>query len=234
MQRQYLIRVSVLILAVLLGWLTAVTFARADEPQFTNLLTEQCPDGEFPGWRSFHDAPDVDTRDVWALGDDGVLRCKGKPLGYLYTEEDYTNFVLKLDWRWPPGGEAGAGGVLVRTTGPHRVWPRSLEAQINTGEAGDFWGLYGYRLEGPAERTQALEHPQFGKLINVEKVADVERPVGEWNQYEIRVEGDTVTLTLNGREVNRATGCDVVAGKIAITAEGDPIEFRNVQLQPLD
>ncbi len=234
MRRKKLTRVSILILAALLGWLTAVAFARAESPGFVKLLAEQRPDGEFSGWRSFHDAPDTKTGEVWTLKADGVLHCKGKPLGYLYTENDYTNFVLRLEWRWPEGAEPGAGGVLLRTTGAHRIWPRSLEAQINTGDAGDFWGLYGYKLEGPAERTRALEHPQFGKLINVAKLEDVERPAGEWNQYEIRVQGETVTLTLNGREVNRATGCDVVAGKIAITAEGDPIEFRNVQLQPLD
>lgn len=234
MPRRPIVRISILVLAALLGWLTAVAFAHAEEPEFVRLLDRQGDDGEFPGWRSFHEAPGTKTGDVWTLKPDGVLHCKGEPLGYLYTEADYTNFVLKLEWRWPEGAEPGAGGVLLRTTGDHRIWPRSLEAQINTGDAGDFWGLYGYELEGPAERTTALEHPQFGKLINVKKLADVERPAGEWNRYEIRVEGEAVTLTLNGREVNRATGCDVVAGSIAITAEGDPIEFRNIQLQPLD
>jgi hypothetical protein len=233
-QRQKLIRASVLILAALLGWVTAVTLARADSSGFVKLLSDQGSDGEFPGWRSFHDAPDAKSGDVWTLKADGVLHCKGKPLGYLISEKDYTNFVLKLEWRWPQGAEPGRGGVLLRTTGPNRIWPKSLEAQINTGGAGDFWGLDGYRLEGPAERTKTLEHPQFGKLINVEKLANLERPAGEWNRYEIHAEGETVTLTINGREVNRATGCDVVAGGIAITAEGDPIEFRNVQLQPLD
>lgn len=234
MQRDKLIRASVIVLAALLGWLTAVAFAGADSPGFVQLLSEQRADGEFAGWRSFHDAPGSTTGDVWTLKADGVLQCKGKPLGYLITEQDYTNFILKLQWRWPQGAEPGRGGVLLRTTGPDRIWPKSLEAQINTTDAGDFWGLDGYRLEGPAERTNPLEHPQFGKLINVAKLADVERPAGEWNHYEIRAEGGTVTLTINGREVNRATGCDVVPGKIAITAEGDRIEFRNIQLRPLD
>ncbi len=234
MHRKNLSRVGIVILAALLGWLTAVAFARAESADCVPLLTEQSEAGEFPGWRSFHDAPDTKTADVWTLRDDGVLHCKGKPLGYLYTAKDYTNFVLKLEWRWPEGTKPGNGGVLLRTTGPNRIWPKSLEAQINTGGAGDFWGLDGYRLEGPAERTKTLEHPQFGKLINVAKLADVERPAGQWNRYEIRAEGGTVELTINGRKVNRATGCDVVAGKIALTAEGDPIEFRNVQLQPLD
>lgn len=234
MRRQNLVRVSVLILAALLGWLTAVAFARAETDGCVKLLTEQDTDGEFPGWRSFHDAPGTKTGTVWSLNSEGVLHCKGEPLGYLFTEKDYTNFVLKLEWRWPEGAKPGKGGVLLRTTGPNRIWPRSLEAQINTGGAGDFWGLGGFGLEGPAERTKTVEHPQFGKLINVAKLVDMERPAGEWNQYEIRADGATVTLTINGREVNRATGCDVAPGKIVLTAEGNPIEFRNLQLQPLE
>jgi hypothetical protein len=171
---------------------------------------------------------------VWSLDDDGVLHCKGSPLGYLYTEKDYANFVLELDWRWPLGKEPGKGGVLIRTTGPDKIWPKSLEAQINVGDAGDFWGLDGFQLDGPADRKTSLEHPQFGKLINVKKSAMVERPAGQWNQYKIVADGDTVTLEINGQTVNRATACETTPGKILLTAEGTAIEFRNVRLRLLD
>ena len=40
--------------------------------------------------------------------------CKGTPLGYLYTQQDYKDFKLRLEWRWPPGKEPGKGGVLLR------------------------------------------------------------------------------------------------------------------------
>ena len=58
----------------------------------------------------------------------------------------------------------------------------------------------------------------------------MEKPAGEWNQYEIAAHGDTVVLTINGREVNRASRCDAVPGKILLTAEGDEYFFRNVEL----
>ena len=57
------------------------------------------------------------------------------------------------------------------------------------------------------------------------------RKPGEWNRYEITAAGGTVTLRINGAEVNRATGCDVVAGPICLTAEGNEIQFRNVRIQ---
>ena len=173
--------------------------------------------------------PQVEIQDVWCM-EDGVLICRGNPLGYLYTKGDMRDFTLKLEWRWPGDTKTGKGGVLIRMTGQHKIWPKSLEAQINAGDAGDFWGLAGYGLSGPAERTRSLENPQFGKLTNVKKTQDVEKPSGQWNTYEIIAEGDTVTLIVNGEEVNKATGCDLDAGKICLTSEGSEIHFRNITL----
>jgi hypothetical protein len=172
----------------------------------------------------------VAKEDVWSI-EDGVLICKGTPLGYLYTKEDYGNFRLTLEWRWPPGAEPGKGGVLIRTTGEQKIWPRSLEAQINVGDAGDFWGLAGYALSGPPDRTRSLDHETYGRLINVKKTTSLEKPAGQWNSYEIIADGGTVTLIINGDEVNRAEGCDLTPGKICLTSEGNEIHFRNVTLR---
>jgi hypothetical protein len=183
-------------------------------------------------WKAFHEDSGVKLEDVWLIRD-GTVITKGSPQGYLRTKQDFTNFVLKLEWRRPKDKKPGRGGVLVRMTGKDKIWPKSLEAQLNAGAAGDFWGLGGYELAGPEERTTSSEHPQLGKLTNVKKIKDAEKPPGEWNQYEIIANGDVVTLVINGQEVNRATGCDVVPGKICLTAEGDEIHFRNVRLAPI-
>ena len=208
--------------------------AASDEParEARELLTAQGQSGDLAGWKSLHEAADTKTGDVWRLAG-GVLVCKGTPKGYIYTEKDYANFVLKLQWRWPPGKPPGNGGVLLRMTGKHGIWPKCLEAQINVGDAGDFWGLGGYSLTGPAERSKSVEHPQLGKLTNVKKSAAREKPPGQWNQYEIIADGDVVTLKINGRIVNKATGCETTPGKICLTSEGDEIHFRNVQLTPI-
>ncbi len=184
-------------------------------------------------WRWFSQDGQTERNQVWQITD-GVIVCKGTPLGYLRTNKDYTDFVLTLQWRHPVDLPPGRGGVLVRTTGEDKIWPRSLEAQLNWPQAGAFWGLDGYALTGPAERSKSLVHEQFGKLTNLAKVKDAEKPVGEWNRYEIRVQGDTVILKVNGQVVNRASGCDVVPGGICLTSEGDEIHFRNVRLESLD
>ncbi len=185
--------------------------ARGDEKP-VQLITTQQSDGMLDGWQFFCEEPETKCGAVWQLKD-GVLVCRGIPKGYISTQKEYTDFVLRLEWRWPAGKKPGNGGVLIRTTGQDKIWPRSLEAQINAGQAGDFWGLDGFHLEGPAERSKSLQHEQFGKLVNVAKSADVEKPAGQWNQYEITAQGDTVTLKINGKVVNRATRCDVGGGK---------------------
>jgi hypothetical protein len=193
------------------------------------LTTQDKTTGEIAGWRSFSEKPGTKTSEVWTLDAAAVLTCRGKPLGYLYTEKDYSDFTLTLQWRWPVG-KPGCGGVLIRKTGPDRIWPRCLEAQINHPDVGDFWGLDGYSLSGEARRMKSLQHLKFGKLTNLKKTADFERPAGQWNDYAIEARGGTVTLTVNGKVVNRTSACTVVPGKILLTAEGDEYQFRNLRI----
>ncbi|NLX97289.1 MAG: DUF1080 domain-containing protein [Rhodopirellula sp.] len=216
---------------VVIGWMISAEESPAAEGGWVPLLERQDPSGEVAGWKSFHEEAGTKTGDVWKLTDDGAVVCRGNPKGYLCTEREYSDFVLRLKWRWPEG-KPGNGGVLIRTTGNDKIWPKSLEAQINAGGAGDFWGLDGYRLGGPTERARALDHPQFGKLTNLKRTADLEKPAGEWNFYEIHAKGGTVTLMINGQEVNRATGCDVRPGKICLTSEGNEIHYRDVEIRP--
>lgn len=208
--------------------LAAGRLAVSAEPS-QSLLVRQAANGQIAGWKAYCEEPMAPIAAVWKLSPDGVLACRGTPRGYLATEKKYVDFVLRLEWRWPPE-KPGKGGVLIRKSGPDKIWPKSLEAQINAGDAGDFWGLDGYRLAGPSERFKTLAHPLFGALANLKKTEPVERPAGQWNQYEIRAAGDQVTLIVNGRLVNRATGCVPTPGPICLTAEGTEIFYRNVTL----
>jgi hypothetical protein len=196
------------------------------------LLTEQGPDREFPGWKSFHETPGTRTAEVWQLQPDGVLICKGKPRGYLYTERDYQDFTLQFEWRYPPGATNSNGGALVRMTGEHSIWPRCLEFQLNQNQAGDFWAIRGYEFTSTSEQVQVMTNASFGVLRHLKRQADREKPAGEWNQFEGVVDGGTVIQKANGAVVNRASGCDVVPGKILFTSEGQEIHFRNVRLVP--
>jgi hypothetical protein len=196
------------------------------------LLTEQGPDGEFPGWKSFHETPGTRTAGVWQLQPDGVLICKGTPRGYLYTEQGYQDFTLQFEWRYPPGATNSNGGALVRMTGEHGIWPKCLEFQLNQNQAGDFWAIRGYGFTGPAEQLRVMTNASLGVLRHLKRQVNAEKAAGEWNQFEGIVDGGTVIQKVNGAVVNRATGCEMVPGKILFTAEGQEIHFRNVRLVP--
>ena len=207
-----------------LSVLFCAAFAVADDPQ-----TVTVPGLDKP-WVFYSAVEGAQASDTWTTTEDGVLQSTGSPLGYIKTQDDYDDFTLTFQYRWPEGEQPGKGGVLFRMSGEDKVWPRSLEAQINAGGAGDFWGLAGYEYDGPEDRISRLEHPEFGALTNLKRTSDEERPAGEWNDYKIIVDGPTVTLIINGETVNEATDCERASSPILLTSEGTPIEFRKFEL----
>jgi len=162
--------------------------------------------------------------DVWKV-DGGRIQCSGVPNGYLKTTADYKDFNLSLEWRWPD--KPGNSGVLLRVVGPDKIWPKTVEAQLMSGNAGDIWLMDGATLDtDPAQvDAKAANHRM--------KMKAAEKPAGEWNLYEITMQGGWVLLKVNGVVVNEGTGADEVPGKIALQSEGAPIEFRNIRLTPL-
>lgn len=213
-------------------WGTSFGARGLPAPSSVALLNGQGPDGEFPGWKSYHETPGTRTSEVWQLQPDGVLVCKGRPRGYLYSEREYQDFTLRFEWRYPPAATNSNGGALVRMTGEHGIWPRSLEFQLNQKQAGDFWAIRGYEFAGPPDQLRVMTNATLGVLRHLKRRAEVEKPAGEWNQFEGIAEGGTVIQKVNGVLVNQATGCEVVPGKILFTAEGQEIQFRNLRLVP--
>ncbi len=183
---------------------------------------------DLTGWTHVLSDMNIPRDQVWSVKD-GVLACTGKPSGYLRTErDDFENYVLTVDWRWPLGTAGGNNGVLVHASDPGvlGVWPRSIEVQLQKGQAGDFW-IIGTELdvENEAERKQDRRH------LNLTN--DSEKPMGEWNTIEITCKGNEVIVKVNGELVNHATNCSVARGAICLQSEGAPIEYRNIVLRPL-
>jgi hypothetical protein len=179
---------------------------------------------DLEGW-GFHLAEEgVPMGAVWSVKD-GVLHCTGKPAGYIVTKrDDFHDYRLAVEWRWP--GKGGNNGVLVHVSKPGElgVWPKSLEVQLGSGDAGDFW-VIGTKIDVPelAKRKQDRRH------LNL--TDDSEKPLGEWNAMEIVCRGDEVIVHVNGELVNHATDCSERRGAIALQSEGTPIEFRTVELE---
>jgi hypothetical protein len=171
------------------------------------------------GWTPVLKDASVDPAAVWSVKD-GVLRCEGKPSGYIRTTEVYSDYHLHLEWRWPE--KPTNSGVLLHITGPDIIWPQCIEAQLQNQNAGDFIAIGGSSF---AEKKDAARVPK--------RHGSNEKEPGQWNSYDITCQGDTITLVVNGLLQNTATKTSLTSGPIALQSEGSPIEFRNITLTPL-
>ncbi len=187
---------------------------------------------DLTGWTPFlWDGKAQDTTtpadSVWTVKE-GVLICSGRPTGYLKTTAAYENYKLELEWRWPEGTERGNSGVLVHVTTPNELgqWPKSIEAQLYTGNAGDFWAI------GTTLTIPDMEKRKKGRR-HVNLTDDSEKPIGQWNKMEITCRGKEILVHVNGDLVNHATESSDTKGRIALQSEGRPIHFRNITLTPL-
>jgi Domain of Unknown Function (DUF1080) len=190
------------------------------------------------GWSHVLADPKVRMEDVWSV-QDGVLVCRGEPLGFLQTAAEYTSFKLLVEWRWAEGAAARLGktpnsGVLLRVNGEPKPIPRAYEAQLQSGSAGDLYGFWGMPLEGdPARRREAKGHDMLGDMVGFTKAESAENPESAWNVYEILVDGPSIVVHVNGKKVNEGRGAAVLPGRIGLQSEGGEIHFRRVELTPI-
>jgi hypothetical protein len=120
---------------------------------------------------------------------------------------------------------AGNSGVLLRVVGPDQVWPKSIEAQLESRSAGDIWNIGDFPMRAEPSRTDG-RHTTKVSPTN-------EKPLGEWNNYAILLDHGRLELRVNGEVQNVAQDCEVVAGKIGLQSEGAHIEFRNIRIRAL-
>lgn len=173
---------------------------------------------DFTGWVAF---PSADPNPVWKIAE-GILSCAGRPNGYLRTESAYKQYKLTVEWRFT---RAGNTGVLVHITGPDRMgpWPTCIECQGAHDHQGDFWIWSGAAVNEPFKQRNGV----------IMTKPSAEKPVGEWNTYQVICKDDTVTIIVNGTEMNKVTGANIQAGQVALQCEGGAFEVRKVTIEPL-
>ncbi|MBL7153539.1 MAG: DUF1080 domain-containing protein [Phycisphaerae bacterium] len=183
---------------------------------------------DLTGWKLHVDEEGVDVDDIWSVKN-GVVNCKGRPNGYMRTEAKYRNYVLHVEWRWV--AEPTNSGVLLHSSGKDQVWPRTIEAQLKAGNAGDFVLINGTGVTVDGKDMQDVKK-QYVSVPKKEKSS--ERPPGQWNAYDIMCKADTISLYVNGVLQNKATKATDTSGWICLQSEGSEIEFRDIYIKPID
>jgi Domain of Unknown Function (DUF1080) len=197
---------------------------------------------DFSGWRKYmfsKDNPKPDLEGNWKIVD-GVIQCAGGLNGYFITEKDYENYVLKLKWKYPANitekVKRPNSGVLVHTASYDWIWPLSIEIQLANQQAGDIYLMQDKekkypKLEVDASRKDPKSERHFFKMGAKDK--SFEKPLGEWNEYEITCKGGDITIKVNGQLANEAKNGSLKKGKIAFQSEGAEIHFKDIVIKEL-
>jgi hypothetical protein len=186
------------------------------------------------GWtfivKADKDGKKADPKETWSVVD-GYIRCIGKPNGCMVTEKEYGDYVLKVKWRFPADSKGGNSGVLLHVQ-DEKYWPTSVEAQLASGRAGDFWLIYppDVKLDVDLKRQDPKQARHYFRF---ELPESPEKKFGEWNQYEITCKGGDVTLVVNGVKVNEGKNGNLKKGRIALQSEGTEIHFKDVVIKRL-
>jgi hypothetical protein len=218
---------------------------------------------DFDGWYTFlpTSGKNKDPKSIFKV-EKGMIHVFDIPLtnekqdfGYLATNQELSNCRIRAEFRFgekrfvPRLEEKRDSGLLYYFVGPDKVWPRSLESQIQETDVGDLW-----ILDGPTITTkiEIAGYPMYstgppltknrGRII---KSGDFEER-GNWNTVEVILEGDKVTHLVNGRIVMKAWDLKqpdpqdstklvpLDRGRVALQAEGAEIWFRNVRMKRLN
>ena len=181
------------------------------------------------GWTIFVDDSIIDPVDFFYVND-GMIETVGVPLGYLRTVNEYSDYKLHVEWRYPE--DPTNSGIFLHTSGPDLLWPNHFQGQLKSGDAGDFI-VHGIGCSATIADTVYTSTESKVKPILPKLNPSNEKPAGEWNSFDITCEGNTIELVVNGILQNRATNCSLTRGGIGLQAEGSKIQFRNLWIEQI-
>jgi hypothetical protein len=165
---------------------------------------------------------------------DGAIRCKAGHHGNLFSEDAYDNFVLRMEFMLPPGGNNGLA-LRAPAAPADELAYAAMEVQVLDDTAPQYAELKDYQFHGS---LYGLAPATRGYL----------RPVGEWNFQEVTLDGDRLVVRLNGFEVlnvdiaearkkpldgKEHPGASRTRGHIAFCGHQDPVAFRNIRIKRL-
>jgi hypothetical protein len=164
---------------------------------------------------------------------DGVLRCKPHRGGTIYFNTELTDFMARVEFKLPPGGN---NGLAIRYPGHgDTAYVGMCELQILDDDARQYARLDPRQAHGSA---YGMVPAHKGYL----------RPVGQWNFEEVTIKGSKIKVELNGTVIldtdlsqvkefmanSSHPGKDRSSGYFGLAGHSDPVEFRNLSVKVLD
>ena len=181
---------------------------------------------DFTGW-----AGPVDNYEV----KDGAILCRPGKGGCIYTQDEYADFAVRLEFKLPKGGN---NGLAIRYPGKgDAAYGAMTELQVLDDDGEQAVG---------AKIDARQAHGSVYGMIAAQR--GYQHPIGEWNFQEVTVKGSKIKVELNGVVIldgdvaavkefmanSPHPGKDLTKGHFGFAGHNDPVAFRNVQLKRLD
>lgn len=155
---------------------------------------------------------------------DGLLRVEGGG-GWLRSENQYADFVLRVEFRWVTVD--ADSGIYVRTVADRefvRGWPgNGYQVQVRDPK--------GQSRFPPVGALFRHHTPPGSAELDEDGVARAYRGTGEWHTLEIDAIGARLTVRLNGVEIGRADTIVNAAGFIGVQSELGVTEYRRIDIR---
>ncbi|MDO5567406.1 MAG: DUF1080 domain-containing protein, partial [Planctomycetia bacterium] len=194
------------------------------------------PDSQ--GFRSIFDGKSTDGwhGDPGYIYRDGALVLTKGTKRHYYADPLYSNFVLKLDYRFEAGGNSG---IALRSPSTQKAEPAYVAMEIQVLDD----------LDPSHFKAKPWQHN--GSIYGIVPSKDgFLKPAGQWNSYEITVKDYQVTVRLNDTVIADANLEQMgfirivpkpgetlkrLVGHVGFTGHGDAnIEFKNLRIKVLD
>ena len=181
---------------------------------------------DFSGW-----AGPVENYEVR----DAAIVCKPGKGGTIYTDAEFKDFVARLEFKLPPGGN---NGLAIRYPGKgDAAYSGMCESQV----------LDDHYEQATGQKIDARQaHGSAYGMVAAQR--GYQHPIGDWNYQEVTVKGSKIKVELNGTVILDADlssvkdfmadsahpGKDRTTGFFGLAGHNDPVEFRNIALKPLN
>jgi Domain of Unknown Function (DUF1080) len=188
---------------------------------------------DLTGWGWHPSVATLKVGDIWTVKD-GVLHCAAtRTTGFIDTDKEYKNFILTVEYRHLTNAN---GGVFICISGEEKVWPDSIQIQGKFGNVGDLLNQNSgmKKMTTDPARTKTVNKDIIASRITPPAGQKAEKALGEWNLLVITMEYGNLSVTNNGVLLNTAAEILPASGKIGIQAEGAEMEFRKVELVPIE
>jgi 3-keto-disaccharide hydrolase len=183
-----------------------------------------CNGKDFTGW-----AGTVENYEVV----EGAIQCKGGKGGTIFTKEEFGDFIVRLEFKVPSGGN---NGLAIRYPGQgDTAYVGMCELQVLDDNYD--------KVRGKIDPRQA--HGSAYGMVAAKR--GFQKPNGEWNEQEVIVKGSTIKVVLNGTVIldcdlkdvkefmgnSSHPGKDRTIGHFGFAGHGDAVAFRNIRIKDL-